>query len=78
LVLIAVGILLTVGTGLLGSWQLAPFVFLLFFVGGWATDRAQRKKRDTDAYREEWLNKRKGGGSDTGGKANRSPGTPPP
>lgn len=49
LVLITVGLLLTVCTGLLVSWQLAPFVFLLYFLGGWATDRAVRKKRDTDA-----------------------------
>ncbi|MBT2535131.1 hypothetical protein [Arthrobacter sp. ISL-69] len=76
-VLIAVGILLTVGVGLLINWQLAPFVFLLYFVGGWAADRAQRKKKDTDADRADWPNKRRGSGSDTGGKANGSSETPP-
>lgn len=77
-VLIAVGFLLTLATGLLVNWQLAPFVFLLYFVGGWAVDKAQKKKKkkDTDAYREDWLNKRKGSGSDTEGKGNGSLGTP--
>lgn len=68
LVLIAVGLLMTVATGLLVSWQLAPFVFLLYFVGGWATGRALKKKRDTDANSEGWLNKRYGSGNDTEGK----------
>ena len=75
-VLIVVGILLTVGVGLLTNWQLAPFVFLLYFVGGWAVDRTQGKKRDTDAYRANWLHKRRGSGSDTKGKANGSEGRP--
>lgn len=57
LVLIAVGLLLTVGTGLLVSWQLAPFMFVLYFVGGWAIDRAQSKKWDTDAHRQDRLSK---------------------
>lgn len=47
-VLIAVGLLITVATGLLVSWQLAPFVLLLYFVGGWATDRALKKRGRTD------------------------------
>ena len=76
LVLIAVGLLMTVATGLLVSWQLAPFVLLLYFVGGWATDRALRKKRDTQARRKEGLSKGKGGGNDTEGNANGSRGTP--
>lgn len=60
---------MTVATGLLVSWQLAPLVLLLYFVGGRATDRALRKKRDAGAYREGAPNRRKGNGNDTDGKA---------
>lgn len=77
LVLIAVGLLMTVATGLLVSWQLAPFVLLLYFVAGWATDRALRNKRDAEDHPKEWLNKENGSGKDTEGKANGSLGTPP-
>lgn len=75
--MIVVGLLMTVATGLLVSWQLAPFVLLLYFVAGWATDRALRDKKDTEAHRKEGLNKGKGGGNDTEGKANGSRRTPP-
>lgn len=50
--------------------QFAPYVFLLYFVGGWAMDRGQRKKKDADAYRDDWLNKRDVRGNSAEGNAN--------
>jgi hypothetical protein len=65
LVLIAGGVLVSVLAGWLISWQLAPMVALMYFCGGWAADRGQKHKREVDAYREEWLNRRKSHGDGT-------------
>lgn len=59
LVLIAGGVLVCVLAGLLMGWQLAPAMVLIYFVVGWAADRGQKHKREVDAYRQEWLNRRK-------------------
>lgn len=56
---IVVAVLLSVAGGLLIGWQMAPFFFLLYFAAGFAMERGQRQKREVDAYREEWLNRRK-------------------
>lgn len=60
---ITVGILFGVVGGTLLGWQFAPAFVLIFFGVGWATNWAanqgQKQKRETDAYREQWLNKRR-------------------
>jgi hypothetical protein len=47
------------------GWQVAPGMVLIYFLAGWAAERGQREKREIDAYREVWLNRRKsqGGGA---------------
>ena len=60
----AIGVLLGVLTGLLINWQLAPMTTLMYFCVGWAAERSQKHRRETDAYREEWLNKRKSEGAE--------------
>ncbi|MBT2568102.1 hypothetical protein J7I84_16675 [Arthrobacter sp. ISL-85] len=62
LVIVAVGVLLGLLTGVLINWQLAPAMVLMYFVIGWAAQRGQKQKKDTDAYREQWLGKRKSNG----------------
>lgn len=59
LVNVAGGVLVGVLAGLFIGWQIAPGMVLIYFVVGWAAERGQRKKTEIDAYREEWLNKRK-------------------
>jgi hypothetical protein len=56
---IAIAVLFSIGVGLILGWQLAPFFFVLYFAAGFAMERGQRQKKEVDAYREEWLNKRK-------------------
>ena len=63
---IAIAVLLSIGVGLILGWQLAPFFFLLYFATGFAAERGQRQKEEVDAYREEWLNKRKKSEGDEG------------
>jgi hypothetical protein len=46
------------------NWQLAPMTTLMYFCVGWAAERGQKHRRETDAYREEWLNKRKSEGAE--------------
>lgn len=63
---IAVAALLGIAVGLLWGWQMAPFFVLLYFALGWAMERGQLHKKEVDAYREEWLNRRKKPGGETG------------
>ena len=58
---IAVGILIGVVAGLLGGWQIGLVFVLIYFVIGWAARNGQRQKSEIDAYREQWLNKRRTG-----------------
>lgn len=58
---IAVGILIGVVAGLLGGWQIGLVLVLIYFVIGWAARNGQRQKLDIDAYREQWLSKRRNG-----------------
>jgi hypothetical protein len=63
---IAVAILLGIAIGLLWGWQMAPFFVVLYFALGWAMERGQQQKKEVDAYREEWLNRRKKPDGDAG------------
>lgn len=58
---IASGILVGVVAGLTMGWQLAPAFVLIYFAVGWAANQGQKHKRETDIYREQWLNKRRTG-----------------
>lgn len=57
--LVAGGILVGVLAGLLLGWQLAPGMVVIYFAVNWAADAGQKQRRELDAYREQWLNKRK-------------------
>jgi hypothetical protein len=65
LITIAGGVLVGVLAGMIMGWQVAPGMVLIYFLAGWAAERGQREKREIDAYREVWLNRRKsqGGGA---------------
>ena len=58
---ITVGLLIGVVAGLVLGWQMAPAFMLIYFGVGWAANQGQKRKRETDAYREQWLNKRRTG-----------------
>jgi hypothetical protein len=58
---IVVGILVGVLAGLLGGWQIGLTFALIYFLLGWAARKGQRQKLGQDAYREQWLNKRRSG-----------------
>lgn len=55
------GILVGVVAGLTMGWQLSPAFVLIYFAVGWAANQGQKHKRETDIYREQWLNKRRTG-----------------
>ena len=63
LLVIAGGVLVFVMTGLLAGWQLATGIVSIYFAVGWAAELGQKKGREAEAYREEWLNKRKSEGA---------------
>ena len=63
---IAVAALLGIAVALLWGWQMAPFFVVLYFALGWAMERGQLHKKEVDAHREEWLNRRKKPDGETG------------
>ena len=58
---IVVGILLGLVAGLIGGWQIGLTFAFIYFVIGWAARKGRRQKLELDAYREQWLNKRRTG-----------------
>lgn len=63
LLVITGAILVFVMTGLLAGWQLATGMVFIYFAVGWGAGFGQKKGREAEAYREEWLNKRKSEGA---------------
>jgi membrane protein implicated in regulation of membrane protease activity len=64
LIKVAAGVLLGLLAGVLINWQFALGMVLIYFVVAWAAERGQKQKRETDAYREQWLGKRKSNGAE--------------
>lgn len=64
LIKVAAGVLLGLLAGVLINWQFALGMVLIYFVVAWAAKRGQKQKRETDAYREQWLGKRKSNGAE--------------
>ncbi|BCW73777.1 hypothetical protein NicSoilB11_01020 [Arthrobacter sp. NicSoilB11] len=58
---IVVGVLVGVVAGLLGGWPIGLTFALIFFLLGWAARKGQRQKVELEAYREQWLIKRRTG-----------------
>jgi hypothetical protein len=65
LLTIAGGALVGVVAGSLMGWQFAPPMVLIYFAIGWGARQGQRDKKEVDAYREEWLDRRKSQGDGT-------------
>jgi hypothetical protein len=63
LLVITGAVLVFVMTGLLAGWQLATGLVFIYFAVGWAAKSGQKEGREIEAYREEWLNKRKSKGA---------------
>jgi hypothetical protein len=63
LLVITGAVLVFVVTGLLAGWQLATGIVFICFAVGWAAEFGQKKGREAEAYREEWLHKRKSEGA---------------
>jgi hypothetical protein len=62
---IAGGALVGVVAGSLMGWQFALPMVLIYFAIGWGARQGQKHKKEVDAYREEWLNRRKSQGDGT-------------
>ncbi|QTG81550.1 hypothetical protein [Arthrobacter crystallopoietes] len=63
LLMILGAILIGVISGLTMGWQYAPGLVLIYFGVAWGAELGQKKRRETEAYREQWLQKRKSEGT---------------
>jgi membrane protein implicated in regulation of membrane protease activity len=66
---IVVAILVGLVAGLIGGWQIGLTFAVIYFLLAWAARKGQRQKLELDAYREQWLNKRR---TDNDGRPLRS------